>query len=395
MKSQLIIKNFGPVKEADIELKPFLILIGGQGTGKSTIVKVLTICLDLLFQIRILKDEKPAIAFKEFGIYEYFQPNSYIYFHYGFIEIEYKDQQFHWVSTQCPDCNTAINILSNQLGQATKNLFPDLDAQKITNEFIRQHADLIRPNSRMALYIPAERNLAGNLSTVLASMIVARIPLSPILMEYMGLFEKAKQEFQTYTVDFLHLTFKKEGLKEAIEINNENETEQSNPLPLNHCSSGIQSMLPLLMVIDYSLKLQCFDTFTIEEPEQNLFPDNQTALLRFLIRKMHLQDFSAKSIALTTHSPYLLSALNISMLAGQLAKNKELTKEVNAILPESLHVNPDEVSAYALGNNENYCQNIINEKTKTIDQNYLDTASDILGDEFNQLYRLYLKALRK
>ena len=28
-------------------------------------------------------------------------------------------------------------------------------------------------------------------------------------------------------------------------------------------------------------------------------------------------------------------------------------------------------------------------------RNYLDTASDVLGDEFNRLYRLYIKSIRK
>ena len=49
MPGYLTIKNFGPIKDATIELKNFLVLIGGQGTGKSTIAKVLTICQELFF----------------------------------------------------------------------------------------------------------------------------------------------------------------------------------------------------------------------------------------------------------------------------------------------------------------------------------------------------------
>ena len=98
---------------------------------------------------------------------------------------------------------------------------------------------------------------------------------------------------------------------------------------------------------------------------------------------------------ITTHSPYLLSALNISLLAGKTAKDKELAGQVENILPTAYHVDPEQISAYALGDEKTYCRNIINEKTGTIDQNYLDTASDILGDEFDRLYRLYLKSIRK
>ncbi|MEO7801731.1 MAG: AAA family ATPase, partial [Ginsengibacter sp.] len=41
MKEKLIIKNFGPIKSVEIELRMFNVLIGDQGTGKSTIAKVL------------------------------------------------------------------------------------------------------------------------------------------------------------------------------------------------------------------------------------------------------------------------------------------------------------------------------------------------------------------
>lgn len=45
--NRLVIKNFGAIEEASVELKPLLLLIGGQGTGKSTIAKVLSICRDV------------------------------------------------------------------------------------------------------------------------------------------------------------------------------------------------------------------------------------------------------------------------------------------------------------------------------------------------------------
>ena len=81
------------------------------------------------------------------------------------------------------------------------------------------------------------------------------------------------------------------------------------------------------------------------------------------------------------------------LTAGRLAKNEELAEVVEDILPAIYHVDSSQVSAYALGDEDVYCRNIINAKTGTIDQNYLDTASDVLSDEFNRLYRLYVKTL--
>lgn len=42
-KERLIIKNFGPIVEADIEIKPFMVFIGESGSGKSVILKLLSL----------------------------------------------------------------------------------------------------------------------------------------------------------------------------------------------------------------------------------------------------------------------------------------------------------------------------------------------------------------
>ena len=82
MSDYLHIRNFGPIKDAKIELKPFLVLIGGQGTGKSTIAKVLTICQEILWYVKILEESEDILyPFQLFGITDYFQEDSYIEYH--------------------------------------------------------------------------------------------------------------------------------------------------------------------------------------------------------------------------------------------------------------------------------------------------------------------------
>lgn len=53
MDNYLKKRNFGPVKDATVELKPFLVFIGAQGTGKSTIAKLLSIFQDKLWYMSI------------------------------------------------------------------------------------------------------------------------------------------------------------------------------------------------------------------------------------------------------------------------------------------------------------------------------------------------------
>lgn len=43
LKEKLIIKNFGPIVEAEIDIKPFMVFIGESGSGKSVILKLLSL----------------------------------------------------------------------------------------------------------------------------------------------------------------------------------------------------------------------------------------------------------------------------------------------------------------------------------------------------------------
>ena len=38
---KIVIKNFGPIEDAEIDIKKILVLIGEQASGKSTIAKLI------------------------------------------------------------------------------------------------------------------------------------------------------------------------------------------------------------------------------------------------------------------------------------------------------------------------------------------------------------------
>ena len=52
------LRNLGPIKDVDIELKEYNFLIGGQGTGKSTLAKILSIVCDYNLYFHILGKEQ-------------------------------------------------------------------------------------------------------------------------------------------------------------------------------------------------------------------------------------------------------------------------------------------------------------------------------------------------
>ena len=392
MLGYLTIKNFGPIKEATIELKTWLVLIGGQGTGKSTIAKVLTICQELFFYIQILEEGKDTMQpFHLFGIADYFQENSYIEYKKGDVNILYKNGEFTLTHDKYTNKDELLNIYKGVIFSEIKRTAESMGitAEESLEDFIKKNSLFMSGNRGTSFYIPAERNLAGAFSNVLASILMNKIPLPVTFLNYLSYFEKARNEFPVYNLPFLHLTYKYTNGKEGIVVSKDGEDEL---LSLNKCSSGIQSLLPMLMILDFCINKNFFNSYVIEEPEQNLFPENQLAILRYLIEKTKQIDYQSCHI-ITTHSPYLLSGINISLLAGLISE--KFAKETNEILPEKFHLKPGSVAAYSLGDEEIYCKNIINSQTGTIDQNYLDTTSAITSEEFAKLYRLYIKSLKR
>lgn len=389
-KERLVVRNFGPITDLDIEIRPLTLFIGTQGSGKSTISKLLTICRDIRWRLQILKEENVMKPFVDFGINEYFQDNSLISYVCGDDEIKFEKDLFTYTSGK-NDKETMIKILSLLI---TKTSVSFLKKAGLTEDNLSDPHTLnvLKANYRIGLYILAERNLVGNLSDSLASIMLHQIPLSNPLLEYMSMFEKAKKEFSTYDIPFFGVKFVKKDGKDRIELKN-----KSKDLPLSACSSGLQSALPMLMVIDYALKTDCFDSFVVEEPEQNLFPENQREVLGFFA--MRLVNNSRKTqFVLTTHSPYLLSCLNVLMLAYKLYLHKEIREQVQQIVNPSFVINPEDVAVYSLNpnaTNEPFCKSLISEKNGFVSVNELDSVSEIIGDDFDRLYNLYRQINRK
>ncbi|MDO4201868.1 MAG: AAA family ATPase [Bacteroidales bacterium] len=101
LKEKLIVRNFGPISKIDIEIRPLTLFIGTQGSGKSTISKLLTICRDLRWWLQILENaesDEVMKPFYDFSINEYFQENSYIYYTINGDVVKYEHGSFNFYS---------------------------------------------------------------------------------------------------------------------------------------------------------------------------------------------------------------------------------------------------------------------------------------------------------
>lgn len=390
MKSILEIKNFGAIKELAIELNKLVIFIGTQGTGKSTIAKLLTVFNDMFWLQTLAKKKDVMKEFATLGISNYFKSDSYIRYTDDIYTIIYQDGEFT-LSIDGVEEEIHEMFINQMMVSSVSSILKKsgvADTEEEVDKYMNENIALLRANFRTLCYIPTERNMIGILSKSLANIMLNKIPLSMTLLEYLALYEKAQAQFPTYSQSFLGVSYSSE--KGDANICVDKSTDKW--LKLSECSSGIQSTLPMLMILDYAYAVNCFDRFVIEEPEINLFPKNQYELTKEIV--YHCSKNNNQFI-LNTHSPYLLTSLNVLIMAARLGKKEKYTELVEEIIPSKYWIDSEDVSVFSLGEDDGeYCKNIMNPRTGLISGNPLDSASEYINADFSRLYQLFVKSMK-
>jgi len=468
------ITNFAAIKDAEIEVRNFLILIGEQASGKSTISKLIYFFKsfrdDLFNQIYTdtKKDYFDNVSDLIFPIrqkfYDYFGstfhlPNFEIRFYFSVEKDKYltlsldKNKKLHPQFSN----NFLTNSFKNSAGQIKKLLQKNIDSTDIHEQLAHEQNkikyaqrlsllvnELFECNHNHQLYIIEGRNATISYSTLFENYFFADLQNKIIAQSKLtteesklerGADEKTMNE--NLMLDFVKRVsklkdiFKKfgnfEGLIESYTDNNDEKKRLNNIkslideilkgkyiidnwgekiivnketgeyVYLSNASSGqkesVRILQDLFLIILENQKVLRI----IEEPEAHLFPIAQKQLIELL--SLMLNSNSSNQLIITTHSPYVLTVINNLLFAHRvISKNAEATKSVNEIISQEYHLNPDNFSAYSLGNTligEIYCENIFNNKTGLMKQSYLDTVSDMLGGDFNQLYNIHSQKFAK
>lgn len=320
---KLIIRNLGPISNAEVELKNFNFFIGNQGVGKSTLAKIL--CSVTNFSLYLLDNNDTLKHFKsildEYNVTVYLRKDS-------FIEYEEEDSFVDDKGDACGytlkfqyaegKCKTEVvckgeqanpDILTQILIRRTFNkLFVDeirnmLDKNKEQLEnlqlfFVNMNKD--------TLYIPAERIMLSVLPKLLPALTLAQASVPRNLLHFFVECNNAKESFKSYDIPLLGITFLHKGEDDYVVV------DDSQTIPLDASSSGMQSAIPLLLTMDYAINKGRYRSYVIEEPECNLYPGNQIELIDRIIGIINQQKKSYRpSLTITTHSPYIINYLNV------------------------------------------------------------------------------------
>ena len=178
------------------------------------------------------------------------------------------------------------------------------------------------------------------------------------------------------------------GTYESSQWGEQIKLESSNlRIPLKDASSGQQEVLRLLQGIFLSIGLQNRkEFFVIEEPEAHLYPLAQKELINAFA--VFLNTIQEGKMIVTTHSPYILACVNILLFAQYVANEIGVQNGSINHVKREYWLNASIFNAYSLGQSEAYCVDIKDPVTGLIDQNYLDTISEQLGLQQQELYNL-------
>ena len=319
MCERIKIVNFGPIRQIEIEnIRPLTVFIGESGSGKSTIMKVLSLFRWMFKRINLRSFLRNAGAtdlkeltfdmkelLKYSGIDEYIKHDTEIIYENGKCKISY--------------VNGRLNTPKQSIDQENLSL-------------------------NKVCFISDKRN---EIADVLAGK--SRIESSgSYLYDTYSDFKLAVDEMDSFAIDYLGVRLKKvkEQKKERYIITGLDDDDTSFSVSLENASSGIQTVSPLALIVQYyaqsynsvegmnrsifkylvdSDDLKNFKPdmnvgdirnshvfIHIEEPELSLYPESQKALIDFLVDRCFLTDHSKKiSIIMATHSPYIVNYLNL------------------------------------------------------------------------------------
>lgn len=408
MKEKIKIENFGGIKSAEFELKNINIIIGPQASGKSVSAKLVYFfkgfTSEILQSILNKEAEKELQTRQKEKFKKYFPKDSW---HSGPFKIQYNLQDDYIKIEKSRNKSITFKYSTNfkkiflegntVFKQEQNRIASHLDIRNLVykntiNHYRESIANILNQVLlNQQYFVPAGRSFFSNIQSNIYSFLNNNLSLEPFIVEFGSFYENIKAIYSKQTPPN---TINQESFDALIDgiiggsYLREEEKEyilhqDARKVNLSHASSGQQEILPLTLILQVLIRTFNNATLYIEEPEAHLFPTAQKKVVQLLARTFN-SDRSNFQIIITTHSPYILSSFNNLLEAGKIITEQPEQKEnVYNIIPFEEVLYTKNLAAYSLFKGQK--ENLINEETKLISQNILDSVSEELSVDFGKL----------
>nr|WP_321520736.1 AAA family ATPase [uncultured Macellibacteroides sp.] len=418
--AHLIIRNIGPIKEVDIELNKINVIMGPQSSGKSTINKIACYCSwvekTVLMEQSFDNFNHDIFVNKLISFHKldgYIRDDSYIHYEsnvlkmiceYGVVNLDWKDKyaykrpKISFIPSERNIIATIPNWWEVKFsGNNIRNFMAEWNESRVPYtvdsplEILKLGVKYYYDKSSGADYVSIDENNDLKLTNT-SSGLQSIIPLC-VLIEYLTrwIYDNLENQSVKYIEQAIELSSKlfdevynkttkdidRTGDKRTIRIGPDGvKTNFSFSSLSKEDAAKFETQLSKLT------KNQNTELY-IEEPEQNLFPSSQRDLMYFLLKA--IKGNMDHKLFLTTHSPYILYALNNCMM-GYLVKDNMPEDEAKELLCYPAWIDPKLVSVWEIvdGRLRN-----IQDKDNIVSENYFDQKMTELTNEYYQMLNYY------
>ena len=235
----LTISEFGPIKSAELQIDRIALIIGMQSSGKSSLLKMAAFCSWVEKRIMVTQSDKQFVGGNSFiqefadyyGHYDYFHPNTLIKYSSSYLSFVFDNSQRE---------------------------------QKFSFKWLSHRWNYRRPKVQ---YIPSERNIASLIPKW------QDIPVRKSLSDFLTEWDIARRQIGKEE-DMLQLgysyTFDPATGTDSIR------TSGGKPFQLTDSSSGLQSLVPMYLLIDYLWRGQYKNSHNSQQlkPQQRMEREN-------------------------------------------------------------------------------------------------------------------------
>lgn len=426
-QAYISIRNLGPISECNLTVDNFTVLTGKQAAGKSTVAKCIYFCRTIkndLFAEIMMRKNIPAIrlgaklisglleSVKSVILAKFLQLFGMSLSARSKMLVEYRYSADTWLRVSqkdfdnpMPDSTTIIDIEFSENIVQFIDRFNSLPGER---DALQTELNNLFHDEYETIFIPAGRSLISLLNTQLNYF-------------FATMSDEQKQSLDYCTQKYIEYTLKMRDIfangiqalavtrgAESAEITGEAQRIMANVLggeyfsrngedylfltdsegksqyvQMKYTSSGQQESVWIFNIMFSLLTAKTKAFVIVEEPEAHLYPDAQKQIAEALALVVN----SGCQMLITTHSPYILGALNNLIYAGYLSAGSA-AHHADALVSKVKQI--ENCSAYYVSGGEiKSC--LEDTPEKLIKNEVIDGASHEINQLYDSLFDISLK----